>query len=73
MVSGARIDNFAWNKVGRALARPKGERLDGASLLAQQDRKYLVPGARIELAHGYPYQILSLARLPVPPPRQRFA
>ena len=32
----------------------------------------MVPGARIELAHGYPYQILSLARLPVPPPRQRF-
>ena len=33
----------------------------------------MVPGARIELAHGYPYQILSLARLPVPPPRQRIS
>ncbi len=32
----------------------------------------MVPGARIELAHPFGYQILSLARLPVPPPRQRF-
>ena len=29
----------------------------------------MVPGARIELAHPFGYQILSLARLPVPPPR----
>ena len=29
----------------------------------------MVPGKGIEPPHGYPYQILSLARLPVPPPR----
>lgn len=29
----------------------------------------LVPGEGLEPTHGYPYQILSLARLPVPPPR----
>ena len=31
----------------------------------------MVPGKGIEPPHGYPYQILSLARLPVPPPRQK--
>ena len=31
----------------------------------------LVPGERLELSHGCPYQILSLARLPISPPRQR--
>ncbi len=30
----------------------------------------MVPGERLELSRGYPHQILSLARLPVPPPRQ---
>ena len=29
----------------------------------------MVPGERLELSHGYPYQILSLARLPISPPR----
>ena len=29
----------------------------------------LVPGERLELSHGCPYQILSLARLPISPPR----
>ena len=33
-------------------------------------RNFLVPGERLELSHGFPYQILSLARLPVSPPRQ---
>ena len=31
----------------------------------------MVPGERLELSHGCPYQILSLARLPISPPRQR--
>ena len=30
----------------------------------------LVPGVGLEPTHGHPYQILSLARLPVPPSRQ---
>ena len=30
----------------------------------------LVPGERLELSQGRPYQILSLARLPISPPRQ---
>ena len=30
----------------------------------------VVPGERLELSHGRPYQILSLARLPISPPRQ---
>jgi hypothetical protein len=34
---------------------------------------FMVPGARIELARGYPHQILSLARLPVPPSRHEGA
>ena len=29
----------------------------------------MVPGERLELSHGCPYQILSLARLPISPPR----
>jgi hypothetical protein len=29
----------------------------------------MVPGARIELAQGRPYRILSPARLPISPPR----
>ena len=29
----------------------------------------VVPGERLELSHGCPYQILSLARLPISPPR----
>ena len=33
----------------------------------------VVPGERLELSHGRPYQILSLARLPISPPRQRAA
>ena len=30
----------------------------------------MVPGARLELARPKGHQILSLARLPIPPPRQ---
>ena len=30
----------------------------------------VVPRERLELSHGFPYQILSLARLPISPPRQ---
>ena len=33
----------------------------------------LVPGERLELSQARPYQILSLARLPISPPRQAAA
>ncbi len=32
-------------------------------------RLAMVPRERLELSRGYPHQILSLARLPVPPSR----
>ena len=33
----------------------------------------VVPGERLELSQGCPYQILSLARLPISPPRRELA
>ena len=36
-------------------------------------RNDVVPGERLELSQGCPYQILSLARLPISPPRRGLA
>ena len=36
-------------------------------------RNGVVPGERLELSQGRPYQILSLARLPISPPRRGLA
>ena len=75
--SAARASGLAWDRwrcaaVADILRRqPDGWEL--AVLICNGILEHVVPGERLELSQGRPYQILSLARLPISPPRQAAA
>ena len=60
-------DKFSWHNYTRithkAELKEKGLKPEGSNPFI-----YLVRGAGIEPARGYPHRILSPGRLPVPPP-----